>query len=290
MKYFIAFPITLNCNLRCYYCFHEEKFRTNYAGRRRFTIPQYNKFRDTHLKNAEEIVVHFHGGETFIDMNINTIVAFMKSTKVEKADLLTNGLLPLENYKKILPFKDRIHRIGFTYHRKMIHDVDSYNKLYEQNVKFMHEQGVKTYVKELLFIELREEIKESKRYWKGQGIDFHVQDFKGCDRGRSQEEVKNYTAEDYLLMHGEYKHGGTTCSCMKGYRNILIRGGWNDGDILACFEDPKVIGNIQDNTFKPNYTIFKDRKKGRIDVQGVGEVYKGTFERDTYTPKQCGSN
>ncbi len=290
MKYFIAFPISYDCNLRCHYCFHEEKFRTNYAPKRQFTIPQYCLFRDTHLKNPEEIVVHFHGGEPFIDTNINSIVAFMRQTQMERADFLTNGLQERSNYEKILEFKTRIFRIGFTFHRKMIAHIPSLVRRYEENVLWAHAQGIPIYVKELLFADEREAIKEYRRYWRAKGIDVRIQDFKGCDRGRSKEEYKHYTPEDLLLIHSEYKHGGDTCSCMKNYRNVLIRGGWEDGDVLACFEDPVVIGRIQDNVFNPGYKIWKNREKACMDVLGVPKTYKGTWDRDMYVAKQCGSN
>ena len=67
---------------------------------------------------------------------------------------------------------------------------------------------------------------------------------------------------------------------MKGYKNVLIRGGWCSGDVLACFEDPVVIGSIQENTYDPNYKIFRDPSKGGINVIGVPKVYKGTEPED----------
>jgi transposase-like protein len=63
-----------------------------------------------------------------------------------------------------------------------------------------------------------------------------------------------------------------------------------DGSILACFEDPVVVGEIQDNTYNGNYRAYKDPQKGKIEVIGVPKVYKGTFERDLYVPKACGKD
>ena len=120
MKYYIQYPILFDCNLRCHYCFHHECFVTNYMAKPQFTVRDYVRFRDTHLKNAEDIVVHFHGGEPFLYTNINIILSFLRQAKVERIDLLTNGIQKRENYEKILQFKDRIDRIGFTYHRKII--------------------------------------------------------------------------------------------------------------------------------------------------------------------------
>ena len=289
-KIFLAYPISFDCNLHCYYCFHEEHFLNGYEQKRIFTIPQYITFRDTHLSDATEIIVHFHGGETFMETNVNTICAFLRATTMEKADLLTNGIQDRSNYEKIIQHKDRIHRVGFTFHRKIIAGVPSLVKRYEENVLYLHSQGIPVYVKELLFVDLREDIKEAKKYWTDKGISFKVQDFKGCDRGRSHEEFKKYEPEDYLLIDAEYKHGGEYCTCMKGYKSVLIRGGWMDGSVLACFEDPVIVGSLLDNTYNGNYRVYKDHQKGRMDVTGVPKVYKGTWERDLYTPKACGSN
>jgi pyruvate-formate lyase-activating enzyme len=290
MKYLVCYPILYDCNLRCNYCFHHERFVTNYTHRQQFTIPQYLKFRDTHLVNPEDIIVHFHGGEPFLDTNINIIRAFLRSAKIERADLLTNGIQDRANLDKILEFKDRIHRIGFTYHRKMIQNIPSMVRLFEENVKYMIDQGVPVYVKELLILEYRDLIKEAKRKWKQKGVEFKIQDFKGCDRGKDFSEAKGYTAEDYYLIDAEYKRGGLTCSCVKNYKNVLICGHTMSGDVVACFEDMKIVGNIQENRWIQNFRIYKDLVNGRIDVQGVPENYKGTWDRGLYKPKACGSD
>lgn len=284
MRYFIAYPIAKNCNLRCYYCYHTEHFESNFEEKQRFTFKDYVRFRDTHLSDATEIIVHFHGGEPFLPGNSNTICSFIRSTQMEKADLLTNGLQDRSNYEKLLPIKDRIHRVGFTFHRQIISGVKSYVQKYEDNVKWLHSQGIPVYVKELMFPKLRDDILNYKRYWKSLGIPYKIQDFRGSDRGFSRDAYGDYTPLDILLVDSEYKHGGEYCSCMKGFKNILIRGGWNSGDVLACFEDPKVVGCVQDNTYHPDYKVLRDTSLGRINVIGVPEKYKGTFDRDLRTP------
>src|SRR4030042_443622 len=151
-KYFVAWPISFDCNLRCSYCFHHERFFSNYTKHQGFTIDQYKIFRATHLMpTAEEILMHFHGGEPFITSNISTICTVIRSTSLERFDFLTNGLQSQENYARILPFKNRIHRVGFTFHRKMIGHIPDLVKQYEENVLYLHEQGIPVYVKELLF-------------------------------------------------------------------------------------------------------------------------------------------
>lgn len=281
MKYFVAYPLLFDCNLRCNYCFHKVHFESNFVEKQRFTLNDWNRFRNTHLKDAEEIIVHFHGGEPFLPQSTNMMKAFLRNTTpLEKIDILTNGLQDQGQYEAILPWRNRIHRIGFTFHRKVIGHSKSLIKRFEDNVMFLHKQGLPVFVKELMITEFRDDILADRKRWQERGLKVSIQDFKGNDRGVSKEEYDNYTALDLLYIDSEYKHGGDYCTCRKGYKNVLIRGGWQSGDVLACFEDPKVVGNIQENTFNPNFIIKKNYKEGRMDVQGVPEIYRGTHERD----------
>jgi hypothetical protein len=235
------------------------------------------------MSDAEEIIVNFHGGEPFLDGNSNIIKAFMKQTDVERPELLTNGLQKPENYDKMDPWINRIFRIGFTYHRKVVDGVPAFRKKFEENVLRLQDRGWPVYVKELMFVDERDSILENKSYWKEKGVDFKIQDFKGTDRAKSQEELPKYGPLEYLYIDSEYRKPGDTCACMWGYKNVIIRGGWNHGDVIACFEDPKVVGNIQDMWYDPGYKIVKNKAENRIDVQGLkNNIYRGTYERDTY--------
>lgn len=292
MKWYVALPILFDCNLRCSYCFHHERFYSNYTKYRNFTIPQYIRFRDTHLKNPEEILIHFHGGEPFIDTNINTICTFIRCTKIERFDILTNGLQERSNYDRIIPFKDRIDRIGFTFHRKMIAHIPDLVKRYEDKVLYLHDKGLPVYVKELLFSELREDIKKYKRKWKELGIPFNVQDFKGYDRGMDKTEFNKYDAEDLSLISSEYKKGGSYCTCKKGYKTVLIGGHTIGGKIFGCFQDMRIVGDIGKNEFNPNYKV-KVRREGGVDVVDVPPNYyveEEFWEKGIYKPKGCGSD
>lgn len=281
MKYFVAYPLLFDCNLRCSYCFHKVHFESNFVEKQKFTLNDWVRFRDTHLNDADEILVHFHGGEPFLPQSTNMMRAFLKKcSPIERIDILTNGLQDQEQYAAILPWKHLIHRIGFTFHRKVIGNSKSMVKKFEDNVLFMHRQGVPVYVKELLVSSMRDKILENRRKWQSLDIGFSIQDFKGEDRGVSKEEYENYTALDVLYIDAEYKHGGDFCTCRKGYKNVLIRGGWQSGDVLACFEDPVVVGNLQENTFNPNFTIKKDYSEGRMRIEGVPEIYRGDVNRD----------
>lgn len=299
MKYFVAYPISFDCDLHCSYCFHSYKHGTNYGGsqgetgdfcqQRRMTFADWFLFRDTHLKGAEDIIIHFHGGETFLATNTKTIESFMRNTSVERVDLLTNGLQDKEMYRTIENYASRVHRIGMTFHRKVMGNVPELVEKFEKNAELLREiVGDRLYIKELLFPGTRETLQIAKKSWEARGYRYKIQDFKGTDRGRDFEEWRSYTAEDILAIDSEYKRGGAECACTRGYTNILIRGGWNEGDILACFEDPVVVGSIQRNEYHTGYKIVKDFQAGKIDVQGVPKNYKGNWERDLYKSSVCG--
>lgn len=287
MKYYVCYPVTYDCNLRCHYCFHVERFESNYTDhRQKVTVPMYIRWRDKFISDATEIVVNFHGGETFLDNNSNIMKSFMRQTTMEKAELLTNGLCSESNYDKMDEFKDRVYRIGFTYHRRIIDGVPSYRERFKKNVLRLKDKGYQVYIKELLFTDIRDEIIEARKVWRDKyDVQVKIQDFKGYSRGKSQEEFHNYTALDHLYIDSEYRKPGDGCACLWGYKNVLIRGGWHEGDIIACFEDPKVVGSIQEMWYDPNYKVKKNYKEKRIDVQGLKKViYRGTYERDMFKP------
>jgi len=235
--------------------------------------------------------MHFHGGEPFISTNINTICTVIRSTSFERFDFLTNGLQSQENYARILPYKDRIHRVGFTFHRKMMGHIPSLVKKYEENLLFLRDNGVPVYAKELLVHSDRELIKEHKRKWKALGVPFKIQDFKGYDRGKDFKEMREYDDEDWYLVDFEYKKCNATCTCTRGYKTILIGGHTLGGNVFACFEDMKIVGNIARNEFNPNFSV--KRTPTGVEVVGVPAVYfydKVVREKGVYKPKGCGND
>lgn len=282
MRYYVQHPIYLDCSLRCGYCFHSKEFGLGDLGGPGHTIEQYIRWRDTHLVDAEDIIMHLHGGEPSTPLNVAYICRLLHQATVERIDILTNGLGEWDNYHRLLQFADRFHRIGCTYHRKQMGKSKHLRARFEDTVFRLRDAGVPLYVKELLFTDMRDEIVEAKKYWQSRGIEFKVQDFKGSVRGEDFSEFERYTSADIDMVDEEYVHTGRTCCCVKGYKNVIIRGGWMAGDVLACWIDPTVIGNIQQNTFNPNYRIVLKEKEGRLDVEGVPKLYRGTYGRDRF--------
>jgi len=290
-KWLIEFPIGIFCDLKCDYCFHTEAFELDKQGRlnekylteRPFSIQQYMAWRDKHLGNGE-FLCDLHGGEMSHPNNQADVLNIIDTLDKEHFQLQTNGLGDQAFYAELVKRSGKIDRIGFTYHREKLRSNHLLTARYINNVEFLHKNGIHVYVKELFIKNNREEILVNKKYWTLRGIEFRIQDFKGVQRGKSFEEFEKYSPIDMALIHREYKHNGDTCYCRKGYKNVLIRGfDIFAGDVIACWSDPTVIGNIMEDWYKPNYTIA--RVNGDIDVQGVDKLYRGTYPKDTWSPE-----
>ena len=252
MKYYVSFPIFYDCDLRCYYCFSADSMMTNTPPMRKVTVSHFNAFRDKFLSDAEEIVVELNGGETFLPINIATVTSFIKGTRNERIELQTNGIQPMDAYRALLPFKDRVLRIGFTYHRKMIDNVPSYRRAYESNVLMMRDLGFSVYVKEILFHEERASILENKKKWESLGVEFKIQDFKGAFLGLSGEGSAEYDREDWGLISNEYLRDTSDCRCKAGYKQLIVM---RDGSIIGCYRMPEVVGDMIEGTYRPNYLV-----------------------------------
>jgi hypothetical protein len=226
---------------------------------RKVTVTDYNRFKDKFFTDAEEVVVELNGGESFLPINKASVINFIKRTTTERIELQTNGIQPVDMYKALLPFKSRLFRIGFTYHRKMIHNVQSYRDTFDSNVLMMKDFGFPVYVKELLFHEERDAILENKKRWEGLEIEFKIQDFKGSYLGVSKEGTEDYTAEDWSLITPEYCRNINDCRCKEGYKQLIVM---RDGSIISCYIIPDIVGNMIECVYSSNYYV--DRLKKRL--------------------------
>jgi hypothetical protein len=277
MRYYVQYPIGLSCDLGCLYCFHR-------SARLDDNLPpqvQPSQFRDwclKHLPDATEILVHPHGGEPFHHKNLTRLLSLLDNVPDANIDLLTNGLA--DHYDLMLflsAYGSRIERVGFTYHRAMLKGLQwrrfVRNALW--TVKVLGRERV--YVKELLLPEHTEAIKVSTHLWASHGVRVQVQDFHGWDRGRNFD--VEYTPEQQRMIDPEYLHAGADCTCREGYKTLLIRGGWQDGDVLRCWEDPVAVGNIHDDWYDKRGVVRID-EKGNRHLEGVPAKYVGSYERD----------
>ena len=290
MKYYIEYPIRIRCNLKCGYCFHGEAFQLEKQGKRGdkysdtcpFTPEEYMRWRDKHLSDGTEFLCELHGGEISHPANTGLSLNIIDTLNKERFQIQTNGLGDLCFYKKLAERKAKIDRIGFTFHRDVIGNNPAQIEKFINNVNFVKNAGINVYVKELLIPKNRAAIFHNKNFWESKGIEFRVQDFKGY-RGRETKSI-NYTSADFGLIHSEYKHLEPECACRKGYKNVLIRGyDIFGGDVIACWNDPTVIGSIVVDWYNPNYKI--NRSENGINVNGVEKLYRGTYPRDMWSPE-----
>jgi len=287
MKYRVDFPIRRDCDLQCFYCFHIDYFEKKHPYDkedfdRGFTLDEWVKWRDKFLVNPEEILLNLHGGETFHRKNIPVLQDLMTyEPGIQTYDLLSNGLVVGNNYRNVLDgLESKIKRIGFTFHREIIKDNPDLIKLFESNVLMVKSMGIPVYVKELLRVKDRHLIVENKKRWFEEfGIELKVQDYKGDTKGATFTEYSKYSGLDHDLIDEEYHHiKSEFCTCIKGYKTLGIRGYEPfGGDVVACWQDPVIVGNIRDYWFNNNYNV--DRLPGTSvrNVIGVPKKYAGTF-------------
>lgn len=220
--------------------------------------------------------MELHGGEMSYGRNREITLSIIDAAERERFQLQTNGLGDANFYSDLIKRSKKIDRIGFTYHRAVMGRDEAKIDTFTDNVINVNAAGLKVYVKELLSLDRKSEILEHEMYWtKFRGVEFRLQDFK--DAGW----VEKYTDEDWELIHPEYRHRGIFCQCRAGYKQILIRGydQWA-GDVLACWQDHKVIGSIVEDWYEPCQGVLKDTsaERGRT-VLGNGK-YRSDFGRD----------
>jgi|GEM_PF-2096977 len=290
MKYRIEFPIKFDCNLRCFYCFHADYHNNRHPytnGKRferKFTLAQWEQWQNKFLPDATEILIMFSGGEPFIPENATLCRELMEhgSGSIQNYEFLTNGLFNKGDAEFLTGYVSKIRRIGFTYHRKMIHGKPELIERFYDNLNYIKNMGISVYVKELLRVEDRDAILEHRQHLKNKyGVTLKIQDYKGDNRGLDLSEQRQYTTADCDLVDIEYKHpAGFPCTCLRGYRGIAIRGyDEYSGNVIACWHDPVIVGNIQDMQFNPSF-IVNVLPGGIKDVAGVPKKYAGTNPRD----------
>lgn len=286
---FIQFPIPKICNMEphyCPYCFHQEFFQNKeniqpYKDNIGFSIEEFDQWMLTHIyPNFSKIVVHCAGGEPFIPSNLDIISELFRfSYSRVRFDLLTNCMFTGNRIPDWVNLHGgRIHRIGCTFHRKVIGKRKDLCDRFDLNVHKLIDAGVKVYVKELLWKDELLDILRNRNRWIKRGVQFNIQDVQSID-GSPQ----NYNAHDLAFISDEYKHLGNYCSCWQGWHSISIRGyDIAAGDVVACWLDPKIIGNVKDNTLSMNFKVEIDESLRRRNVTGGDYNYsdKGTYIRD----------
>jgi len=277
-RYFVQYPIGFACNLQCSYCFHREHHLTGVYPEDAFTYEQFVAWR-RHFLGDSEVIVHPHGGEPFCDENRGRMNSLLRGD--DPLDILSNGVVPTENYRSLIRNPGAVRRIGLTYHRAVIEGRSDLHELFVTNVHHLADAGINVYVKELLLVDYVDDIAADMEAWALAGIPVVIQDFKGVVKGLSGEEYKRYTPKMLDMISREFWKSGSVCQCgPAGFTNVLIRGGWRSGDVVACWCDPVIVGNIQKMEYKTGYRIEPNLPSFRMSVVGVEKKYGGTRHRD----------
>ena len=266
MKYLIQYPLSMDCNLRCEYCFNREYYLKDLFPQYKFFIEDYITFRDTHLldKNTE-ITLRTWGGEPFVPSNIIILEELLNKLTIEKFDILTHGGCNTNQYAKLITRHNinKIERVGFTYHRLAIlnyHEIPAkeYNKKFMRNVLLLKEAGVNVYVKEILVHDEIEKTLNHREFWKQYDVPLKIQHYRNCGIQAIDEMGKIKDPKDITLIDDEYRTFNKEtklCQCKRGYRGLIIK---QNGDVLACWHDQTSIGNVLTNTFSPRYYVTAD--------------------------------
>jgi len=273
MRYYVAYPLYIICDLQCWYCwFKRAQFATGETQSIGITPQQWNRWRDTHLRNAEEILVEFTGGETFMPRNVKVMRDFMDHTSMERLDMLTNGIQPWAVYEAFVrDYGSRINRIGMSYHRMMLGTAQK--ALFRENAKRLRDAGVCVYVKELLAPQVYKEVLAAQDGWKADEIDVKLADFRPP---RDKHHSDGWHSFGVAQMDQEYVRTiGHPCSCRHGYKTIIIQSRWTPGDVIACWFNQVVVGNVVENTFNPNAEVV--REANGVLVKGVPLTYNDRF-------------
>lgn len=290
MKYYIEYPIPIVCGLKCPYCFHAEAWEGEHDGTRYdkyplvcpFTPQQFLTWRDRHLTNATEFLYELHGGEPSDSRCQPAVFEAIDTFDKGKFQIQSNGLGTTEFYSELIKRNNKINRIGFTFHRAVIGAKKELVDRFVSNVLSMQDCGIQIYVKELLVVEHRAAILENKETWEGRGVEFRIQEFKGY-KGRDGYPLSQYTADDWKLVYPEYCHNKDNCQCRIGYKQVLIRGyDIFAGDVIACWNDPTVVGNIVEDWYDGGYIVNTGDYLAGRDVQGVKKLYRGGWPRDIW--------
>lgn len=264
MKYFVQYPLQIECGLKCPYCFHIERWieerdgvkSDKYKEKTPFTFEDYKKWRDKHLSDGTEFLTELHSGEISYGGNQELAISIIDSSDKEMFQLQTNGLGSPDFYEELTQRKAKIDRIGFTFHRKPISEWEKQHNPKSSNcaicpLPFCY----KKYTFPASYQEVDHCPLELERLFRMNVMQCHNAGMKVIVKELLIPELKTeilknkeywesqkvefriqdfrldngfdplaYTSEEVALIHSEYLHGRQNCSCREGYKNVILRG------------------------------------------------------------------
>lgn len=248
---YVAFFLTLNCNLKCSYCInlHEEKSRKGMVNRSSMSGGDWVKAANR-LDLRDDLPLTFQGGEPTLHKDFYQITNEVKSEI--KMDLLTNMMFNVDDFVKNVPVERFTREAPYASIRVSYHPGQNNIEELIKKTKIMEDNGFKVGLYSVLVPDgdMRKHIEEIKNKCVKLGIDFRTKEFLGNWKGK---------------LYGTFKYkdsieGQSFKNCKCKTSEIIVD---PEGNVYKCHADlyhkRNPIAHILDNHFNENtIEIFRD--------------------------------
>ena len=238
---YIAFFLTLSCNLNCSYCInlHDGGSRYKQAKREQLTYKEWIEIANK-LELREDLPITLQGGEPTL---LKGFDIFTKEVKPEiKMDLLTNMMFDVDWFIKNIPVNRFTREVPYAPIRVSYHP--GQNKIEDliYKTKKMEDAGFRVGIFGILHPEIEKHILEVQEMALKEGIDFRVKEFLGEYKGK---------------LYGTFKYPDSVMGKLKYCKckttELLID---PNGYVYKCHSDlyngRTPYGNILDKNFDSN--------------------------------------
>lgn len=195
---YVAFFLTMSCNLKCQYCInlHENRERVGKLTRNYLTPEEWIQAANR-LVLRDDLPLTLQGGEPTLYKGFYKIVDEVK--KDIKMDLLTNMSFDVDEFIRNVPVWRFIREAPYAPIRVSYHpDQNDIDVLIEKTMK-MQNSGFRVGIYGILHPDkaIKKHILEVQERCINAGIDFRTKEFLGKWKGK---------------IYGNFKYGGSTCN------------------------------------------------------------------------------
>lgn len=276
-KSFIDFIITQACSFKCRYCSQSKAQAKNYYFADDKTLKSFYKLLDKLDKNFEITIT---GGEAMLHPKFFEIITKVTSEGF-KLNLITNGSMPEENYKKVFEIANKnLNNFDISFHLDEIKDFNSYILKIDRILNIIPKCSKTNFY--IPIYKLNQSKKEkieiitnlAKKYF----IEIEFQHIRILDKyiRYSKEEQKFFLNEKPPTTRGKL--------CFSGFKSVVI---YENGECYRCYSSRFLktnrIGNINSKNFRLNSeplictkkfcTCPKPKKYGQItDIKAKGAI------------------
>lgn len=219
-------PLNNSCPFSCSYCIisNDNKTIANFGD----MWFDYNDYIGSFIRQFDNSILTFHGGEPADENNIQYVNYYFKNTANIQFEFFSN----VGNIDLYLKFKHKIKKIYASFHREFK------NENYIENIKKLRDAGIDVVVREILLPNLFKDQELFRKKVERLGFKHEYTKLIG-------KEI-NYTDEQKTLFVFDeiYEQSGVNinCSCRKSKSFIIDF----NGDIKKCFKIDSKIGTIFD--------------------------------------------